>query len=101
MSKVILFVKSIDVLDYEKFGLLLATYEMLTTDWAVVKRVCGHFDKRHDWNNPESSTSGAGAKRKLEEPVPTRAEETRRWLKSGTGTCQRYEKGPGGKYRSR
>ena len=45
-SRVLLFVKSVDVLDREKVGLLLETDEGLTADWAVVKRVCSRFDKR-------------------------------------------------------
>jgi hypothetical protein len=48
MSRVLLFVKSVDVRDQEKVGLLLETNDGLTTDWVVVKRVCGRFEKRRD-----------------------------------------------------
>ena len=45
-SRVLLFVKSVDVRDREQVGLLLETDDGLTTDWAVVKRIYGRFDKR-------------------------------------------------------
>ena len=45
-SRVLLFVKSVDARDREQVGLLLETDDGLMTDWAVVKRVCGRFDKR-------------------------------------------------------
>ena len=44
-SRVLLFVKSVDLRDREQVGLLLETDYGLTADWAVVKRVCGRFDK--------------------------------------------------------
>ena len=47
-SKVLLFTKSVDEEDREKVGLLFETDEGLTTDWAVIKRVCSRFDKRWD-----------------------------------------------------
>ena len=45
-SRVLLFVKAVDVQDREQVGLLLKTDDRLTTNWAVVKRVYAHFDKR-------------------------------------------------------
>ena len=45
-SCVLLFVKLVDARDREQVGLLLETDDGLTADWAVVKRVCGRFDKR-------------------------------------------------------
>ena len=57
-SKVQLFVKSVDVLDGEKVGILLETDEGLTTDWATVKRVYSRFDKRREWNDVGSSMTG-------------------------------------------
>jgi hypothetical protein len=47
-SCALLFVKSVDARDREKIGLVLETDDGLTADWAMVKRVCGHFDKRRD-----------------------------------------------------
>ena len=47
-SKVLVFIKSVDEMDWEKVDLLLETDEGLTADWAVVKRVCGRFDERRD-----------------------------------------------------
>ena len=58
--------------------------EGLMEEWAVVKRVCSRFDKRHDWNDAGSSSIGPGAERMPEEPVSTRTDETRWWLESGT-----------------
>ena len=45
-SHVLLFVKAVDARDRDKVGLLLETDDGLTSDWAVVKRVCSRFDKR-------------------------------------------------------
>ena len=75
-SRVLLFIKSVDA--------LLDTYEGLTIDWVVVKWVCSRFDKQRKWNVPKSLSTNAETERKLEEPIPVRTEETRRWLKSGT-----------------
>ena len=94
-SKVLLFVKSVNLLDHKKVGLLLETDEGLTTDKAVVKRVCGRFDKWHDWNDAGSSTTDVGDGRKLEEPVLMSADETRRWIESGT-TLTNVVSGPSG-----
>ena len=47
-SRVLLFVKSVNAKDRAQMGYLLETDEGLTTDWSVVKRVCGRFDKRRD-----------------------------------------------------
>ena len=75
-SQVLLFIKSVDTLDRDKVGLLLETDEGLTGDWAMVERVCSRFDKRHDCSDEGPSATGPVAGRKLEEPVPTRTEET-------------------------
>jgi hypothetical protein len=48
----------VDARDREKIGLLLETDDGLTADWVVVKRICGHFDKRRDW--AETKSVGAG-----------------------------------------
>ena len=58
-------------------GLPLETDDGLTADWAVVKRVCGCFDKRREWVDKGSMGAGFVAARKLEVPPPTRREETR------------------------
>ena len=67
-SRVLLFVKSVDVRDREQVGLLLETDDELTADWVVVKRVYGRFDKRRDWVDKDSSRVGTVAARKLEGP---------------------------------
>ena len=51
--------------------------EGLTTDKAVVKRVCSRFDKRREWDEMELSTVGPMTRMKLEE-IPTKLEEMRR-----------------------
>ena len=82
-SKVLLFIKSVDPLGREKVGLLLETNNGLTADWVVVKKVCSHFYKQREWNDQEPSAAGPMAGKKPIEPIPTRSEETRRWLESG------------------
>ena len=52
-SRVLMFVKAVDVRDREQVGLLLEIDDGLTTDWAVVKRVCSRFDKRREWGDEE------------------------------------------------
>ena len=47
-SKVLLFVKSFDLLDRDNVDLLLETNDDLTVDWAVVKGVCGRINKCKD-----------------------------------------------------
>ena len=81
-SKVLLFIKTVNLLDWERVGLLLETDEGLTTDWAVVKGVCSRVDKRRDWNGIGSCATGR-TKWKRPEENPTRSEDTRRWLESG------------------
>jgi hypothetical protein len=61
-SRVLLFVKSVDARDREKIDLLLETDDGLTAEWAVVKRVCGRFDKRRDW--AETNSVGRGLSRR-------------------------------------
>ena len=59
-----------DVRDREQVGLLLETDDGLTADWALVKRVCGRFNKRREWVEKGSSGAGTIAARKLEGPPP-------------------------------
>ena len=40
-----------DVHDREQVSLLLETDDGLTAKWAVVKRVCIHFDKQREWSD--------------------------------------------------
>ena len=80
-SKVLLFVKSFDLLDRDNVGLLLETNDGLTVDRAVVKGVCGRIDKRRDWKEKGSSIVGPTLKTRAD-PTPTRTKETRRWLES-------------------
>ena len=69
-SRFLLFVKSVNALDRGSVGPLLETDDGLTTDWAVLKRVCRHFDKQREWGDEGPSTSGLIVARKLEEPFP-------------------------------
>ena len=87
-SRVLLFVKSVHALDREKVGLLLETDEGLTADWAVVERVCAHFDKQREWSDEGSSASGPVPTRNLEELVsmPAGKEESRSWLETGSAS---------------
>jgi hypothetical protein len=57
-------------------GVLLETDDGLTVDGAVVKRVCGPFDKRRNWVEKNSFGAGTVATRKVEVPPPTQREET-------------------------
>ena len=59
-SMVLLFVKSVHVLDREKVTLLLETDDGLTADRAVIKGVCALFDKRCKWRDEVSKASGTG-----------------------------------------
>ena len=70
-SRILLFVKSVNERDREQVGLLLETKDGLTADWAVVKRVCGRFDKRREWVDKGSTGAGAVAARKREGPEST------------------------------
>jgi hypothetical protein len=94
-SRILLFVKSVDAKDREKIGLLLETDDGLTTDWAVVKRVCGRFDKRRDWAEADSVGAGAATTKKVEAAPPARMEETRGWPDGGS-TSTGVAKGPSG-----
>jgi hypothetical protein len=94
-SRVLLFVKSVDVRDRETIGSLLETDDGLTTDWAMVKRVCGRFDKRRDWADADSVGARAIPAKKVEENPPTRKEETRRWTDGGSSSTG-LAKGPSG-----
>ena len=47
-SKVLVFIKSVDEVDWEKVDHLLETDEGLTANWAMVKRFFGRFDKQQD-----------------------------------------------------
>jgi hypothetical protein len=57
----------VDAGDREKIGLLLETDDGLTANWAVVKRVCGHFDKRRDWADADSVGASSIPAKKVEE----------------------------------
>ena len=83
-SRVLLFVKSVDAREREQVGLLLEIDDKLTADWAVVKRVCGRFDKRREWVDKGTMGAGSVSARTLEVPLPARREETRDWLETGT-----------------
>jgi hypothetical protein len=83
-SRVLLFVKSVDVRDREKIGLLLETDDGLTADWAVVKRVCGCFDKRRDWAKTDSVGAGAVMLKEVKATPPAIREETRHWTDGGS-----------------
>ena len=76
-SKVLIFIRTVDPLHWEKMGLLLETNEGLMTHWALVERVCSHFDKQQEWKDQGSSMTGPRTWRK---PILARMEETRRWL---------------------
>ena len=91
--RVLMSVKLVDARDREQVGLLLD--DGLTADWAVVKRVCGRFDKRRDWVDKDSSGAGTVATRKLQGAPPVRREETRDWLETGS-TSTIVVKGPYG-----
>ena len=84
-SGVLLFVKSVDVRDQEKVGLLLESDDRLTADWAVVKRVCGRFDKRREWadngaSRCEGKRPGSGWKPVRLRPAWSEAHpEEQRW----------------------
>ena len=60
-------------------------------DWVVVKGVCSRFNKWRESNDGGQSA----ARRKLEEPTPTRMEEMRRWIESGMVSTDVF-KGPFG-----
>ena len=94
-SRVLLFVKVVDMRDQGQLGLLLETDDGLTADWAVVKRVCSHFDKRLEWGDEGSSAARPVTARKFDEPSPARKEQTRDWLETGS-TSTGVVKGPSG-----
>ena len=70
-SRVLLFVKALDVWDREQVGLLLETDDGLTTYWTVLKRVCNRFDKQCEWGDEGSSMARPILARKFEDPSPT------------------------------
>jgi hypothetical protein len=94
-SCVLLFVRSVDVRDRETIGSLLETDDGLTADWAMVKRVCGHFDKRRDWADTGSVGAGAFSAKKVEENPPASREEAR-WRPDGSSSSTSVAKGPSG-----
>ena len=79
MSKVLLFVKSLDMRDCESVGLLLETNDGVTVDWTVVKGVCGMIDKHSDWKEKGFLSAGLAVETRAE-PISTLVKETRRWL---------------------
>jgi hypothetical protein len=91
----LLFVKSVDAKDWEKVDLLLEIDDGLTADWAVVKRVCGRFDKRRDWAEADSMGAAAATTKKVEATPPAKREETRRWTDDGS-TSTNTAKGSSG-----
>ena len=93
-SRVLLFVKSVDALDREKVGLLLETDEGLTTDWAVVKRVCSRFDKRHEWS--DGAPKAPVRRPEVSVSAPARREETRPWLEKGSTSNDQVKGSSGG-----
>ena len=74
-------------------GLLLEIDDGLMADWAMVKRVCGRFDKRHEWGDKSSAGVGSAVARKFEGPASARKEETQDWLETGS-TSTNVVKGP-------
>ena len=86
--------------DRVQMGYLLQTDDGLTTDWSVVKRVCGRFDKRRDWEEKDSAGAGTMSARIAEAPLPARKEETRTWLDTGPASASAV-KGPVGRSSSR
>ena len=82
-SCVLLFIKSVDAQDWEKVGPLLEMDHGIMADWAMVKRVCSHFDKWCEWREEGPSAAGPAAGRQHEEPIQARTEEARRWIESG------------------
>ena len=70
-SRVLVFVKIVDVWDREQVGLLLETDDGLTANWAVVKRVYARFEKRRERGDDCSSPARPVLARKFEEPSPT------------------------------
>ena len=83
-SRVLLFVKSVNSLDRKSVDPLLETDDRLTADWAMIKRVCGRFDKLREWGDEGPLTSRPIVARKPEEPFAAQREETRSWLESGS-----------------
>ena len=67
-SRVLLFVKAVDVRDRERVGLLVETDDGLTADRAVVKRVCSRFKKRREWGDEGSSMARPIMARRFEGP---------------------------------
>ena len=90
-SRVLLFVKSVDVRDREQVGFLLETDDGLTTDWAVVKRVCGRFDKRREWVDKGLTGASSVATRKVEVPHRRKGKRPKTGL-----TSTNMVKGPSG-----
>ena len=78
-------------------GPLLETDEGLTIDWAVVKRVCNHFEKRREWSDQGLGAAAAAAaiSKRAEEPTPARTEVTQRWFEDD-GVPTDVEKGSSG-----
>ncbi len=72
-SHVLLFVKAVDARDRDKVGLLLETDDGLTSDWAVVKRVCNHST-----NCENGITSIGPTTRGIMRDRLTQSDETRR-----------------------
>ena len=82
-SKVLLFLKAVDVRDREKVGLLLEDDDGLITDWAAVKRVCSRFDKRREWTAEGSSSDQSFPRREVDVVGTSRGPEERRRVEMG------------------
>ena len=76
-SKVLLFLKAVDVRDQEKVGLLVEDDVGLMMDWAAVKRVCSRFDKRREWIAEGSSSGQAFPRREVDVMGTSRGLEDR------------------------
>ena len=68
-SRVLLFVKTMDVRYREQVGLLLEMGDRLTGNWVVVKRDCDRFDKWREFGDKSSLGAGSVVARKVEGPV--------------------------------
>ena len=95
-SRVLLFVKSVDIRDREQVGFLLEIDDGLTTNSAMVKRVCSRFDKQREWVDKGSTGAGSVTARKLEVPHPAQREEIRNWLEAGSTSTSMFKGLSGG-----
>ena len=71
--------------DIPENGQLSRSDDGLTIDWALVKRVCGHFDKRREWSD-EGSWAARLARR--EGSLRSRYRRERKRLEVGLSRAQ-------------